>query len=686
MSRPSPPILSRLRTALIVVAAAVAAAGVATIVDELPQWDLLQPGINDQTYTDLVLKTRGELPIDTAIRILLYDGAILDSARRVDRSALAVRLATLLDCKPRVVGVDFLMEDVRAEAPDGDTMLAQIIRTNPNLLIGVFHEDSSRNTANRFRLPPPTLGIPQEQLGCINVDQDDDRAIRTWRAVWGGNNSRHFPSLALRLAERSRPESTRSIDTTDDRTYVIDYAANVVPVGDEGSGQVFPSFPLEDLYRAVMNDDTVRAAFYRNELRGRTVLVGYGETGGTQVTTIVDKFSSPFRPNDNSLPDMHGVVVHANILNSILRGRVVEVVPVWANILWGAALIAVMLGVRRRIERSSGTTRRTVLGYSSFGFFFLLGALLPVLAYRYLEVKFSIHTPVAGVLLAVPSYEALSRAVELVRDVFRRRRLRRLGLPDDMERVALNILRPWNVQQRRIHLLHTVSYLYQRLCIVVIDAARRGALPFDLDESVRVLPAPRRMADVVNDPISAELTGSVRSAARCIRTMTGTPLLVDALALARSLSIALNEIRRHTYGEQSGELVQETELRESDAVAEGEQATIEALMGRGESESIERFDALYRTFEEALVLAGAEPSAPALIPAASSLEPLLHHSRCRQHKGEEVFVFIGMQEDANNRDDYFDLVYAGCEPECLPERHIGLSAFKEAVLGTTRDE
>lgn len=671
---------SRLRIATIIAAAAVAAAAIATVVDELPQWDLLQPGINDQTYTDLVLKTRGELPIDTSIRILLYDNSLLDSARRVDRGALAVRLAALLDCKPRVVGVDFLMEDLRTEAADGDTMLAQTIRANPNLLIGVFHEDSSKNTANRFRIPPAPLGIPSAQLGAINVEQDDDRAIRTWRPMWGESDSRRFPSMAMRLAEQTRPESARAVDTTDEQVYVIDYAANVVPIEGETGGQVFPSFPLEDLYTAVMNDDTARAEFYRNELKGKTVLVGYGETGGTQVTSIVDKFSSPFRLKDNSLPDMHGVVIHANILNSILRGRIIQVIPTWANIVWGAALIALMLAVRRRIERISGTTRRTILGYTSFGLFFLLGAFLPILAYRYLGVRFSIHTPVAGVLLAVPTYEALSRGVELIRDTVRRRRLRKLRLPDDVREVALNILRPWNVQQRRIRLLHAVSYLYHRLCIVLIDAARHDQLPFDLDASTRALPAPRRMVEVLKQT-PAQTKDSVGAAKRALLAMTSTPVLVEALALARSLAIALNEIRRHSYGEQSEEIVQEMELSETGAVAEGEQATIEALMGRGESESIEKFDALYRAFEQTLVNAAGESEGSALPPVTPALEPLAMNSRCRQHHRQETFIFIGLQEDANNRDDYFDLVYAGCEPGCLPERHVGLSAFKEAVLG-----
>src|SRR5437588_835434 len=97
-------------------AAALVAALLTLVVGNLPQLGVIEATLNDQNFTDLVLKTRGELPIDTNIRIVTYDQTILDTSDRVDREKLAMRLAALLELEPRAVAVDYLIEDEHPEA------------------------------------------------------------------------------------------------------------------------------------------------------------------------------------------------------------------------------------------------------------------------------------------------------------------------------------------------------------------------------------------------------------------------------------------------------------------------------------------------------------------------------------------------------------------------------------------
>ena len=57
----------------VLLSAALIAALLTLITNKLPQFDLIEAQLNDENFTDLVLKTRGELPIDTNILVVTYD-------------------------------------------------------------------------------------------------------------------------------------------------------------------------------------------------------------------------------------------------------------------------------------------------------------------------------------------------------------------------------------------------------------------------------------------------------------------------------------------------------------------------------------------------------------------------------------------------------------------------------------
>src|SRR5690606_8648668 len=51
---------------------------------DLPQLEVVESTINDDQFTDFVITTRGELPIDTNIVVLTYGPEFLDSFQLVD--------------------------------------------------------------------------------------------------------------------------------------------------------------------------------------------------------------------------------------------------------------------------------------------------------------------------------------------------------------------------------------------------------------------------------------------------------------------------------------------------------------------------------------------------------------------------------------------------------------------------
>jgi len=647
------------------------------VVSALPRFEVVESAMNDENFTDLVLQTRGQLPIDTNIRVLTYDQSLLDASDRVDRAQLAMRLASVLDLKPRVVAVDFLIEDRRPDAPEGDEMLKALIASNRNLVFGIFHEDSLR----RFRIPPAWFQIPDDQLGCINLQEDKDRTIRTFSRVWGDPAKRQWESFDVNVARRVDSAAVRNLMRYSQRTFVIDYAAGIGEVARDRSGggsQIFPVLPLDSVFNGIMSGDPAVRSVYESILKDKCVLVGYGDIRSGQLTSLVDRFYTPLKPEKNSLPDMHGVAIHANIVNTILKRRIMEVMPVWANLAWGAMIVFVLLVWREWLRGIGRPTTRTILFYLGFALLFILGAFLPILTFRYTAFKFSIYTPLAGLLLAVATAETVRKGVDIVKDIRRRRRLR-APIPPSLRPRMKAVLAPWGVDHRMEQAMHFLQIEYHRLCSVLfVEGARTPLIDFpDVTVASPTLPRILRNLRAMSD--EAFPTGSRAAAARdLIGRMADDDALRGALELSRSLYIALNEIRRQTAALATGEETGVESEQGMESAASYADLALRTLSMAGGVADTAMLDELYRAIERFALDAGAILAHHSLGDDLSTedLIPYVIRSECRLHQVVEEFVYLGTQEDANNRDDYFDLVYGGATIRCQPRYHPGLTEFR----------
>lgn len=674
----SPPRHLHVRDLLRLAAFSILTALVTLVVSALPRFEVVESAMNDENFTDLVLQTRGEAPIDTSLFILTYNRSLFDNNDRVDRGLLAMRLAAVLELKPLAVGVDFLIEDRRPEAPDGDEMLKGLIASNSNLVFGIFHEDSLR----RFRVPPPWFEIPDAQLGCINLQEDKDRTIRTFTRIWGDDGKKQYESFDVNLSRRIDPAAVRNLLRYSQKTFVIDFASGIGEVvrdpDETGATHIFPVLPIDSVFNGVMSGDSTKRAVYASLLRGRCVLVGYGDLRQGQVTSIVDRFYTPLKPEKNALPDMHGVAIHANIINTILKRRIMEVMPTWANLVWGSLIVFALLTWREWLKRLRRPTARAILFYAAFAALFVLGAFVPILLFRYTAFKFSIYTPLAGLLLSVATAEAATKAMGLMKDIRRRRRLRD-PIPAQLRPRVRAILVPWSSDKRLEQGIHFIQMEYHRLCSVLFVEALSVPL-FAFPESTIAAPTLPRMLSALHliDRDALPL-GSRRSiACDLLARMTEDVALRDALELSRSLYIAINEIRRQTVAVAATSDTSRVPDEAMAVAASYADLALRTLSGSEEGDDGERFEKLYEAIERWAVDAGTILHSHGWTEYidTSDLMPYAIRSECRLHHVEEEFIYLGTQEDANNRDDYFDLVYGGSTIRCQPREHPGLSEFR----------
>jgi hypothetical protein len=368
-----------------------------------------------------------------------------------------------------------------------------------------------------------------------------------------------------------------------------------------------------------------------------------------------------------------------------VKHRIIEVVPAWINVVWGVAIILVLLVSRDVVRQFPNTTRRTITGAGIFGLLLLLAVMLPVLAFRYTSYKFSIYTPFAGLLLATPTMEGIDKGRRLLRDLRRRRRLRR-QLPPSLRASLLDILRVTSPDERLQRSIHLLQREFHSSCAVLFDeASKRDIISFDRQSVAS--PTSGRMVEEIGRMEAIEMAPPpAQQAAKLIGVLLGDPTIGNNLRMSRSLYIAANEIRR-----QRAELeVEQSGTEEVVATNTDERATYTDLMIQALSEDgsgrEEEFNRLYSAIEGYAVKAAEilrTPGGPGdLINPDDDLFPFAIRRHCQLHGVEELFIYFNEQEDANNRDDFFDIVYCGRTIDCQPAHHPGLTEFRAYVALT----
>lgn len=656
------------------------------ITGDLPELEVVESTINDDSFTDFVVTTRGELPIDTNIVVLTYGPDFLTENQWVDRAALAQHLAVVFEMNPAVVAVDFLIEEERPEQGWADEMLAGLIADHPDdLIFGIFREDS----LDRFREPPSSFGLDSAQLGTVNMMPDEDRTIRMFRHSWSTSDGTEYETLALRAARRVDSAAAEYFASFGSEQFVIDYAGGIgeyqAAEGDNAV-QVFPTFPLSSLFEAVMNDDPANREFFRSRLAGKAILVGYADLRTGQVSSIVDRFYTPLKAEKNSLPDMHGVAIHANILNTILQRRIVFDVSAWVNVLWGTIIVFLMYYGYQVLRQVRPLGRRALLMYPGFVLLLAIGLIVPVFLFRYTPYKLSIYTPFAGLLLGPLVLGIYDKLKRIGLDAYYRRKLHR-PMPDGLREALRSILAQPEPNERYVQGLHVVQRLFHTCCDrLFAEAMRREDVGFSL--ATVASPTPSRMrADLALIDRSVLSQGS-RDAAAMIDVLTDDPVLRRSIRLARSLVIALNEINRQNAAiEEEERLEEQLETARGPEEEEYADTVMAAVGGMVETSDFEQFEELYGALEEftekcRTILKESDGSYRNIAAGGvvgEDTAPFIVRKRCEVHGRDETFVYLSEQEDANNRDDYFDLLYAGDTLRCRPEAHPGLTDFRAEI-------
>jgi len=326
----------------------------------------------DLRLLDWRFRLRGERPAADSIALLAIDDATIRAykgAWPLPRESYALLLTALEHAGARAIGIDLLLPDNKALDPKSDRLLAYVSSKYDNIVCAVGFSSDFRDPARdpapdpealeAFRrqgvaadgisapsaasasLPYLDLTVQAKALGHVTVEPDRDGAIRR-QPLLVRYGDRLYPALALRMVGAARGHTAppqvsaagagvRASWAADARWVLPRDREGFTAIDFAGDRSAFPNTysMLEVLQWYKAGDERRLHEAFSN----RTVLIGL--MSRKEVTEDVG--TTPFA----AVTPL--VLIHANVLDDLLRGRFLRRTPT-VPYLAALAFLAAFLG------------------------------------------------------------------------------------------------------------------------------------------------------------------------------------------------------------------------------------------------------------------------------------------------------------------------------------------------------
>ncbi len=349
--------------------------------------DPFNNGIKDYEITDIVYSYLDEQPKYKEDQIYIINSG------QPDRLKIARLVKKLDTAGAAVVGLDFFFESLRGNR--ADTLLKESFEGNIPVVLACELLDIEQED-ERFE---GTIGVDpyfaqNANLGYVNYPANETRTIRLFSPREQVGNT-YQPSFATAILKDFDPGIYAELLDRNREIEHIFFMGNKDDFSRNDIDRVLDSTSVEEL---------------RETVQGKIILVGYAPED-IWANPLIDRHYTPLNKNYGSkaIPDMYGIVVHANVLSMVLNRNYVERAPAWLSYL--LAIIFCYFNVLlihwiyfKFHEAFHGITR--ALQVVEFIFLFFLIALL----FYYFRVKIEFNVGILALLLAydvIMIYESL---------------------------------------------------------------------------------------------------------------------------------------------------------------------------------------------------------------------------------------------------------------------------------------
>lgn len=266
---------------------------------------------------------------------------VLVNVEHNDRKALALALQEVLQAKPKVVGFDIILKEFERKA--ADTLLKELLIEKNIVATYVIDNDGSKTINHSFFGP--------SSLGFANFNFDFENAVVREFIGIHKKDSNQEEAFSIKVAKRYLPKAIwkkKGIDKEVTSSRVINY---------KGNFDRFMSFTIDEL--KTLKDKTI--------FNDKIVLFGYLGTPTNNLNDVEDKHFTPLNESTSgkSIPDMYGLVIHANIISMIISDDFMyKVSGFWSLVfmfLCSFLASTYFIWLDKRLKISYRTVRKTVL-------------------------------------------------------------------------------------------------------------------------------------------------------------------------------------------------------------------------------------------------------------------------------------------------------------------------------------
>lgn len=237
----------------------------------------------------------------------------------LDREGLAMLIDKTASYGPRAIGLDVWMEEARD--PVKDSFMRAVVARTPTLVLasrfkGAPDKDEGVFHSNYFK--PFASGTE----GYVNFFNEEVATLRIWN-----------PTLKLRIDSATKiryPSFVYSL--------LKQYDSTILPTLPSKKQEIINYTRRTHQYQIIEPNDLLMDNVDTTAIRERIALLGYINT---DPNNIDDKKFTPMNEKfyGKTVPDMNGIVVHANIISMVLEKNYIKKLPLW--VVW---LVAIFIG------------------------------------------------------------------------------------------------------------------------------------------------------------------------------------------------------------------------------------------------------------------------------------------------------------------------------------------------------
>jgi CHASE2 domain-containing sensor protein len=232
-----------------------------------------------------------------------------------DRESLAYLIEKTASMNPKVIGLDAYFEGPKE--PSKDSLLKAVFEKTKNLV--VVSRINWEHHGKEGHFLEDYFYSSQAQTGFGNLTGEERGTIRQFSPYETIEDSVHY-SFATMLIKNYSPTDFKRLEKRHDHNEIIDYSRR--------TGQ----------YLVIEGDDVLQGNVDDSAFRGKIILLGYVNQNPDD---IEDKIFTPMNEKyaGKSIPDMNGIVIHANIISMALDHSYIKKLPSWVNI-----VVAILIG------------------------------------------------------------------------------------------------------------------------------------------------------------------------------------------------------------------------------------------------------------------------------------------------------------------------------------------------------